>query len=332
MNWIKTNPFVSGLAGITLVLCAVLFFIGSKSSSKYNAELDDFETSFESVSKSERIPLYPVIENKNAKTKVLDEYAESITDLKTLFDGYRPGDMEAMPTQKFTAKLKATAKEVTEAFEASGVEVPEGFFLGFERYQDKMAVEVATPILNYQLEGVKIALLKLAEAKPTTVIKVFRDPLEEETGAIYEPGEDDVSRNLGYEITFRGSENSARKFLTSLGDTKPYYYIVRCIKLENEVLEPPRISDAEFEMEKEEEIAPADDNPFGAGFDFPGADEFEETEEAAVEEVVEEAVVEEVEQVDTTRILTQVLGDEDVIMLVRFDLAMFLPAKKSTKP
>ena len=76
---------------------------------------------------------------------------------------------------------------------------------------------------------------------------------------------------------------------------------------------------------------PAVANPFG-DFNFPGDDDAP-VEESAVEEVAEEVDdAPEPEEVDTSRILAQVLGSEEVVVFVRFDLSMFLPSKELPTP
>ena len=49
MNWIKSNPFVAGLAGITLVICVGLFLLGSKRATRYDSIKDEFEASYDAV-------------------------------------------------------------------------------------------------------------------------------------------------------------------------------------------------------------------------------------------------------------------------------------------
>ncbi len=329
MNWIKANPFVAALAGITLVICGALYFYGSKGATDYEEAKGSFDDSYQAVQSSERSPLYPKPELRDGKRKALTEFGQSIDDLRTLFDGYRPGELENVSPQDFTVALKAANKEVTEALEAAGAEVPENFLLGFERYANQFATEQATGVLNYQLDGIKYAMMRLAESRPSELLSVFREPVAEENNEQPAIGPMMLARRFGYEVAFKGSEASVRGFLSTLGQTEPHYFIVRSMKVENERDQPPTVSDAQFE--KSSALAPAApvlDNPFGGAFVLPGAEEPD-----APEEEVEEAVAEEApDPVDSSRILAQVLGSEEVTVFVRFDLVMFLPAKELPTP
>ena len=338
MHLIKNNPFLSGLIGITVVICGALYYLGSKGVGRYEEAKSEFDLAFQEVSKSERIPLYPEAENRDAKTKALADYRESIDDFRSLFDKYRKDDIKNISTQEFTERLKAANDEVSEALTEAGCDIPEDFFMGFESYRDKLALTEATGMLEYQMEGLKHALLDLAEARPTELIKVFREKIPEEIrpGAKQENA-NAVARQFGFEICFKGSENAAREFITSLGDTEPYYYIVRCVKIENERDDPPTVSDAKFERVREEPKK-EDNNPFGADFfnldnegPAPDGDPEGPGDGAEPEGGVEE-VEEAPEPVDSSRILAQVLGSEEVLVFVRFDLTLFLPTKELPKP
>lgn len=333
MNFLKSNPFVSALIGITLVICGGLYYLAGNWSAKYDASKSAFDESAAAVAKAERIPLYPTNPNRDGKRKALGEYRDSIAELGGLFDKFRPKSVDNVKPQAFTDQIKTASTEVSDAFAKAETILPAGFFLGFETYQTQLAKEDATGVLSYHLDGIKNAMLGLAAARPSEVIRIHRPQLAEESGAKFERQPNDVARNFPLEITFKGSESSARKFISSLGATDPYYYVVRCVKIINEKDIPPRVSDAKFETEAPA-AAPAADNPFGAF--FPAEDEEPPAPaEGDVDPVAPVPVPEEKpepEKPDSNRILAQVLGSEEVIVFVRFDTLMFLPAGELPKP
>lgn len=346
MNWIKSNPFVAGLIGVTILLCGVLFFLGSKWSGKYDTAKAGFDEASQSVVNSERTPLYPTDDNRNGKQKALGEYRESVDELRKLFDGYRPEKTENISPQAFTDRLKAASNEVAGAF-GKDVELPENFFLGFEEYSNRLAPTGATGMLLHQLDGIRTALTGLAAARPSSVIKVYREPIPEERGGNYKPAPNDVARYLSFEVTFKGSESSAREFLSSLGATESHFLVVRCLKIQNERDTPPTVSDAEFEPTAAEAApAAAAANPFGFDnfFEAPAEDPAAGDADAPAEgpppaEGAEPGIEEgaavaapPAEELDSSRILAQVLGGEELIVFVRFDIALFLPTKDLPKP
>lgn len=345
MNWIKSNPFVAGLAGITVLICGVLYSLSSKWGTAYTEAKDGFDESYMAVTTSEELPLYPVAENRAGKNKALTEYQQSIDGLRDVFAPYRPEKTENITPQAFTDRLKSAQKEVSAAFGKDAV-LPENFFLGFEGYRNQLAQSGATGTLLLQLDGIKHALMALAKAGPDELIKVHRVSVAEENGGTFEPGPNDVARYFPFEVTFRGSESSVRDFLNALGAKESHYFIVRSLKIVNERDTPPKVADAKFEAVAEKAVvAPA--NPFGDAFPEAPAGEVvpapvptapvaagpgatAPADPAAVVPALPQAPPAEV--VDTSRILAQVLGSENLVVFVRIDFAMFLPAKELPKP
>lgn len=334
MNWIKSNPFVAGLAGITVLLCGVLYFLASKWGTHHAEAKAGFDEAFQAVSTAESIPLYPTREHVAGKSKALADHRQAIEDLRGLFSAYRPEALENVSPQAFTDRLKIAQQEVSDAFGKAEAELPENFYLGFEGYRNTLAQSGATGTLLYQLGGVKQALVKLAEARPSSLIKIHREAVVEENGGTHQSAPNDVARYFPFEFTFRGSESSVREFITALGSTESHYFIIRCLKIQNERDTQPKVADAKFEAaaaaDKAADVAAA--NPFGDA--FFGVAEEEPAAEAPADEEVPEAPPADAPavEVDTTRILAQVLGSEELIVFVRFDLAMFLPAKELPKP
>lgn len=329
MNFIKSNPFVSALAGITLVVCGILYFVAGKGAEKYQAAKDAFDASAAAVAQAEASPLYPTNPNRDGKRKAIVDYRESINGLRGLFDKYRPESVENIKPQALTDRILEANKEVTAAF-GTDTTLPAGFFLGFESYQAQLAKEEATGVLNYQLGGIKNAMLGLAAARPSEVIRIHRPQLAEEAGDKFQSQPNQVARNFPVEITFKGSESSARKFITFLGETNSYYYVVRSMKIVNEKDVPPKVIDAKFEKD-EPAPAPAADNPFGAF--FPDADAPPAPAEGGAAPAAPAAPAQPAANAaDSSRILAQVLGSEEVIVFVRFDTLMFLPSAELPKP
>lgn len=331
MNWIKSNPFVSALSGATLVICVALFFYASSGSARFEEAQAEFENSYAAVSKAERLKPYPIAENRDGKRKALTEFATEINELRSKFDDYRPEELQNVSVQAFTEKLKTSAEETEKILTTAGCNIPEGYFLGFEQYRGQLANSGATGVLMYQVEAMEKAMMQLAEARPSQLIRIYREPVPEETGEKFTPEKNDVARQFGFEVTFKGSENSVREFLSALGTLGDNYFTVRCVEIVNERDTPPRTIDAKFESAVD---APAQnagsDNAFGDAFELPGGDAFGD-EPTDGEPEVEVPAVPEAPAADSSRILAQVLGNEELIVMVRFDLALFLPSNELPK-
>jgi len=320
MSWIKNNKFTAVLVGGTLLAVLLLFFWGSNGSGRYDEAMTRFTAAAEEVNGFEKLRLSPKIGNKDGKTKALASYRQALDGFQAAFESYRPKDIKDVTPQEFTTDLLATNTEVRKAFEDAGATVPEPFFVGFESYKSVLANGKTTGLLGYQLSGIKELMLALAKSKPKALNNLYRPRLPEEDGQTFTPPSNAVTRSFPLEITFTGPEKSARDFLTSIAASKNRFFIVRSIRVSNEKKTPPMATDAKFDSPAVEKPQ-GDTSGFGGGFVLPG-DSAPSVDGAPVAEAPAS------KQVDTSRILSQVLGNEQVNVFIRLDLLQFLPAKK----
>ncbi|MEO5713846.1 MAG: Amuc_1100 family pilus-like protein [Luteolibacter sp.] len=320
MSWIKDNKFVVALGGGTLLGVAVLYFVGAGGATRYDEAKTKFDEAAAEAASYEKLPLYPRPENRDGKRKALDEYRKSVDSLQASFEKFRPKELKNVSPQDFTNSVKDADIEIRKAFEEAGTTVPEGFFAGFVRYKTSLALPNATGLLTYQVGAVKSILLELAKARPSEFRNLYRASLPEEDGQVYNAPANAVARPLPLEITFTGPEKSAREFLSSIVKPENQYVVVRAIRVTNAKKDPPRAADAQFE--KPAAAKPAGgDSAFGGGFVLPGDD-------AAKPAPAPEKPAAAPEHADSSRILSQVLGNEQVHVFVRLDVLQFLPVKK----
>ena len=327
MSWIKQNKVLAGLIACTLVLCAVLLYVGSIGGSRYQDLLDEFRAADNQVVSYERLKLYPDQANLDGKTKALADYEESITTLKEKFEKFRKPAPARISPQEFSDRLVATHEQITSRLNAANVELPEGFYSGFEGYTQALAQSGATPVLTRQLESVDGIFANLAAARPSQLINFLRIRQPEEQGGNYQPDDGAVARPHAFELTFRGTEASARRFISSLADTDERLVVIRTLRIRNEKSTAPQSSSAQFATA----TAPATaETPFDGGF-FGSFDDFLDEGDDA------EPVLDNGDAVPApppapqgggSRMLAQVAGNEQVEVFIRFDVMEF-PAQSN---
>jgi hypothetical protein len=311
MNWIKENKFLAGLSGGTLLGVISLLLFGFQGASKYQTAQENFGTAVTEATEFEAIPLYPKAENRDGKLKALEDYRKSLDSIQTAFEPFRPKEIKDVSPQQFTDRLLAAKTEVSKAFEDAGTVTPEAFFLGFERYRTSLAAGTTTGVLDYQLAAVKNLLLALAKSGPSELKNIYRQSLPEEDNQAYTPADTAVTRPYSIEITFLGTEKSVREFVSSMSKVENGYFVIRSLRISNEKKDAPKISDAKFETVP----IPASAASGDGGFVLPG-------EEAPAAGTAPKPVA------DSSQILSQVLGNEKILVFLRLDLLQFLPAKK----
>jgi hypothetical protein len=172
------------------------------------------------------------------------------------------------------------------------------------------------------MTSLKQPLKKTAPSFPShfsaALKNLHRPPLDEEEGKEFQRAENQVARALPIELTFRGSEKSLRAFATTLSKLEKHYAVIRSIRISSAKKEPPRTSDAKFEnpADAASQAAPAD----GAVDLLAQMTEGQPaTEAGASNEAAPKAGV---------RILSQVLGMEELDVFLRIDLIQVLPPLK----
>ena len=316
MSWIKENKFIATLIGITLALVAALAFIGNQAATRYEEAKASFDEANGDATGFESMALYPKSENRDGKVKALDDYRKSVDMLQGSFEKFRPKDLPNLSPQVFTDQLKAADEELRKAFEASKTKIPDAFFVGFEGYRTTLASEKTTGILNFQLQALKETLLNLAKTSPTELRNLHRPILVEEAGQVFTPAAGDVARALPFELTFVGTEKSAREFVSSVTKLDKYFITIKGFRITSTKKDAPKAADAKFEAASEP-IGTKSEADAGGGFVLPG-------ETPAAEAATPQAAP---APLNSGRILSQVLGSEEVQVFLRLDLLQFLPAK-----
>jgi hypothetical protein len=330
MSWIKDNKFVVALGGGTLAGAVALFLLGSKGGGRYTQAKEDFEKAKAEVAKFTSGPLKPTQPNVDGKTKALNEYRKATEALQEDFDKFRPKELKNVSPQEFTTQLKAVDQEVRKAC-GEKTKLPDAFFCGFENYKSSLARGNTTGVLGYQLDGMRNLMLALAKSGATELKNLHRPLLAEEEGGEYKPAESAAARPLPLEMTFVGPEEAVREFFSAIIKMDDQYFVIRTVRLTNSKKDPPRTSDAQFEKPAAVKAGPAAGDIFGGGFVLPGDepkpdDKPKPGDKPKVED--KPKAEDKPKPADSSRILAQVLGNEEVQVFLRLDLMQFLPAKK----
>jgi len=318
MSWIKENQFTAGLAAVTLLGVGGLYSWGSGSQDKTALALEAHRTAAAQIARYETGRLYPSEANRDLKRKAVNDYSDQATELRDLMVGFAPKPGPVIASNVFGTELQAATARVRTAFDASKTGLPAGFLLGFEPYSANIANEDATNLLAYQVGAMEWLFGKLADARPASLINVYRKPLPEEKGQAYAYAKGEVARDLAMEITFSGSANTLREFIGTLVDSKEYYFIPRILRVENEKQTGPIRSDAQFKTTSTSTAADAVLDP--AAFDEKPAGEL------ALDPVLGE------DPPAAEPILKQVLGDELLKVFLRIDLRVFRDAASVPLP
>ena len=203
----------------------------------YSASASGFEAQKAQKRKLEAAPVYPNAANLEKETALVTEFEEHVETLHTQLKAYqRP--LEAVSDQQFPQELKAMIESFQKFAFEKRVVVPEGFYFGMQEYSTTLPKPAATGILKYQLDSVDYLLRMIVNQGADEIIAVEREQTALEKG---EPDPEKSKRVVKYpvKLSFVTSHDGFRSFLNLVSNDKKYFYIVRVLRVDNEVKAGP---------------------------------------------------------------------------------------------
>lgn len=319
----QEKKFIGILAAASLLGAGGLYFVASNGADRYQSAKEQFDGHTMDINQMQNLPLFPTQQNKQEKEKALAAFKADAQALTSKLLAKRPKSLENINPQAFTNLLVEATQETKKKYAAEGLKIdgddadlPKGFYLGFENYVSTPAQGSATGILSYQLGAIREVHSILAAAKPSKLLNFYREPLLEEKGETYAPSATVPYRTMPFEVSFLAPESSLRDLINGLQQSSQYFFVIRSMRIVNEKQSAPKASDANFN--DAEEVSSAEPAPAAvATFVLP--DESEPAAAAPAEAPTEAAA----STTDSSRILKQVLGSEELQVFLRVDLVLF---------
>jgi hypothetical protein len=321
----QEKKFIVILAAASLLGAGGLYVVASNGADRYTAAKEQFDAQTMDINQMQNLPLFPTPQNKEEKAKAIAAFKADAEALSAKLSAKRPKSLDNSNPQAFTNLLVKTTQEAKKKYAAEGLNIdgddadlPKGFYLGFENYVSTPAQGTATGILSYQLGAISEVHSLLAAAKPTKLLNFYREPLLEEKGESYTPSAAVPYRTLPFEISFLAPESTLRDLINGLQQSPQYFFVVRSMRITNEKQSAPKASDVNFDANQD--ASSTDSEPAAATGTFVLPDEAE-----AAPAAPEPAAT------DSSRILKQVLGSEQVQVFLRIDLVLFDEPQTATR-
>jgi len=265
MNWLKENPFLAGLAAITLVGAGALGFLIFQAAGAYSLSAESYTAAVSKLHTLQNKVPFPSQENLAEIEKGLENYSARIQALQDQLAKMEiPLDTTITP-QQFQDGLRTAVNDLRKAADANGVKIPETFYFGFDEYQSQVPSAQAAPALYRQFLLIQSIVSRLVDFKVASVDSVVRPPLPVELPAqAAPPKKDDKAKKpaaagferLPFSLSFTAEQAKVRVAFNSLLSSEQFL-IVRSVSLQNtNPKAPPKVST--------EPAATAAANPFAA--------------------------------------------------------------------
>lgn len=243
MNWLKENPFISGLIAVTVVATGALVFLLTQSMTRFQETSDAYTQAVQKLHSLQNRAPFPKAENLE-KTKELENQYKA--ELKSLKDQLQKMELPIVPDvspQRFQDDLRTAVNRLTEKAAAAGVVIPKDFYLGFTQYKDSPPSAGAAPALARQLKVIDKLANDLIDFKVQSIDFLERQPLPEESGAGGKEKKGGVQR-FPILLGFTAEQPKFRVTFNSLLNSSQFF-IVRAMNIQNTTPNGPPVVQAD---------------------------------------------------------------------------------------
>lgn len=215
---------------------------------EYSGALATWDENVGTIETLEKRVPYPNKDNVKALEGKVKGYESSVNDLfKSLNTFQRPLNT-AMSNTEFQQNVKQRVGEFREFASAGGmtIEMEEGddFQLGFDSYSSQIPPQELVGVLDYELEAIDYVLRAMVTAGAEKMTLFERDNIPGEAGVDH-TYENQAVQKYPIRLRFTSSYQAFQEFINKIANDKNFFYIVRVLKVQNEMTEGPiRLSES----------------------------------------------------------------------------------------
>ena len=236
MNWFKENPFLAGLASVTLVVAGALGYLISQSALTYSSSLETYTAKVAKLHGLQNKAPFPSKENLTAIQAALDDYSARIREMQARLAKMEVPLDENVTPQQFQDGLRTAVNDIRAKADAGRVKLPDKFYFGFDQYQTQVPTEQAAPALARQFQVIQSLVSRLVDFKVASVDAIVRPPLPEEEPQSPAPknpaSPEPVIKRFPFDISFTAEQGKFRAVFNSLLGSTPFL-IVRSLGIQN---------------------------------------------------------------------------------------------------
>ena len=247
MNWLKQNKLLAGIAATGVVVAAVLLWLAFAAMGAANKAVASYKSNTNEANRLAGGALLPTPQNLEKQQKLAAELKKETDGLRDAL-AKRHGAAEGSEAATYGQRVQKRFQELRTQWDASGMTVPENFFLGLERYRQQIAAPAAAvKDLDYKLEAIAYVMESAIKSGVSSIDKLTRGGVIGEEGTEAKDTGAPV-RRYSLEIQCTGSEAAIQAFVNAIAASPKYFLAIRAIRLQNETQMGPKREDVRREV------------------------------------------------------------------------------------
>ena len=236
----KAKAWLTVFSVIALLVIGAAGFFCFTASQAYSTARASWDDNVGTITSLGKKPLFPKQENVEALEEKKEEYEKAVADLFAGLNQFQKPLNKTLGNTEFGAEVvKTKVNEFRALAQSKNFEIPdENFQLGFDAYANSVPSPEIVPILDYELNAIEHILQELIASGGESLNSFTRDLIPGEVGGP-EQQDSGVVHKYPVRLGFRANHSAFQKFVNSLSNDNGYFYIIRVLKVSNEVSEGP---------------------------------------------------------------------------------------------
>lgn len=230
MNWVKENTVFASVLGVFAAIILGLLVMLFLAIGKFTEISTNYDRSAAEMNQLQSLRPHPNAGNLELLNQQKQELEAAASGLKTQLAA-KVIPLEDITPNAFQDRLRSVVSEVVTASASAGIQLPEGFYMGFNQYQDTLPSAEAAPYLNRQLTAINFCLQVLRENRVTQLTAINRTALPQEL-ASPESADTPVYR-YPMEFSFRIEPGGLRTVINTFSSAEQLL-VLRSLRVANE--------------------------------------------------------------------------------------------------
>lgn len=243
----NAKAWLTIFAVVSVLLLGAAGYFCFAASKSYTDARGSWDNKVGTINSLERKPLYPSEENVEALQADVDTYRTSVDNLFESLNQFQKPLDKTLSNVDFQDLFRTKVNDFRQHAADSNFDLflEESFQLGFEAYSNSVPAPEIVPILDYELKAIDHVLRTLVASGADSLDTFSRDLIPGEVGGP-ERQDSGVVHKYPIRLRFTSTHEAFRTFMNSISNDTGFFYLVRVLKIDNEVKEGPPKGGSEF--------------------------------------------------------------------------------------